>query len=155
MSQTVTVPRGEALGIGTFKVSQNQNFDYVIPILSFSVIKESDNHLRIDGYGKTEKQASDTIIENALFFLLENFTAPQCKDQGWQNLADLFKTDEWSNELWDAYHAVKIELSMQGRETDTIASLRERIDRLEMRVTRLESEESQQAAKELAAIKKY
>jgi hypothetical protein len=159
MSQTITVSRGEVLGIGKFKVSQDQNFDYVIPMLSFIVIKESDTsyvstciHLRIDGYGKTEKQATDDMIENALFFLHENFTDPRCKDQGWQNLADLFKTDAWSNELWDAYHAVQIELSMQGRETDTVASLRERIDQLEMRVKRLESEESQQLAKELAAM---
>ncbi|GHV92663.1 hypothetical protein AGMMS50268_31660 [Spirochaetia bacterium] len=159
MGQAVNVSRGEVFGIGKFKVSQDQHFDYVIPMLSFIVIKESDNsfvstciHLRIDGYGKTEKQATDDMIENALFFLHENFTDPRCKDQSWQNLADLFKTDAWSNELWDAYHAVQIELSIQGRETDTVASLRERIGQLEMRVKRLESEESQQVAKELAAM---
>jgi hypothetical protein len=159
IGQVISVSRGEVLGIGKFKVKRGPNFNYVIPMLSFIVIKEAENsyistciHLRIDGYGKTEEQATDDMIDNALFFLHENFTDPQCKNQGWQNLAELFKTDEWSNEMWDAYHAVQIAVSMQERETDTVASLQERINQIEMRVKRLESEESRQLQNELAAM---
>jgi hypothetical protein len=157
--QTIRVSRGEVLGIGKFKVSQGQNFDYVIPALSFIVIRENDHsfvstciHLRIDGYGKTQEQATADMIDSALFFLHENFTDPQCKEKGWQNLADLFRADEWSDELWGAYHAVQIGLSMQGIATDSVTSVYKQLGLVVSGVNRLESIESKQLKNELATM---
>jgi len=116
----IRVARGEVVGIGKFKIPKTVKFDYEIQLLSFLSIKESDDsfistciHLHIDGYGKTEEEADRNMMKNASFFLSQNFNKLSIED-AWDNLRDLFKSDDWSNELWTAYHEFQIQLSMQG-----------------------------------------
>jgi len=122
MTTTTKVTRGEVVGIGKFKIPRTEEFDYEIPLLSFLSIKEAENsyistciHLHIDGYGKTEDDADKNMMKNASFFLSQNFEKLSIED-AWDNLRDLFKSDEWSNELWTAYHEVQIQLSIQGKQ---------------------------------------
>jgi hypothetical protein len=120
----ITVSRGEVVGIGKVKIPRTQDFNYEIQMLSFLVIKKSKDsfvstciHLHMDGYGKTPREANKDMAENIYFFLKENFSKLPPED-AWNNIWDLSKSDNWSNELWDAYRAVQIQLSMQGRSTD-------------------------------------
>jgi hypothetical protein len=130
MSQPIKVSRGEVVGIGKFKIPRTEAFDYEIQLLSFLSIKEAENsfistciHLHIDGYGKTEDEADENMVKNASFFLSQNFSKLSIKD-AWDNLSDLFKSDDWSNELWTAYHEFQIQLSMQGKQMmDPVAEL--------------------------------
>jgi hypothetical protein len=122
MSQPIKVSRGEVVGIGKFKILRTEEFDYEIQLLSFLSIKEAENsfistciHLHIDGYGKTEDEADENMMKNASFFLSQNFSKLSIKD-AWGNLSDLFKSDDWSNELWTAYHEFQIQLSIQGKQ---------------------------------------
>jgi len=126
----ISVARGEVVGIGKFKIPRTEKFNYEIQLLSFLSIKESDDsfistciHLHIDGYGKTEEEADRNMMKNASFFLSQNFNKLSVKD-AWDNLRDLFKSDDWSNELWTAYHEFQIQLSMQGYQMiDPVAEL--------------------------------
>jgi hypothetical protein len=152
------VKRGEVVGIGKIKIPRSQDFDYEIQMLSFLVIKESGNsfistciHLRMDGYGKTVDDAKQDMVENIYYFLCENFKTLGF-DDAWDNLRSLFRTDDWSDELWDAYHEVQIQLSMQGRPTDNVENLLKRLDQLTERVKQLESEESHKLAGEITRI---
>jgi hypothetical protein len=118
--QPIIVSRGEVVGIGKFKIPRTGEFDYEIQLLSFLSIKETEDsfistciHLRIDGYGKTEEEADRNMMKNAFFFLSQNFSKLSIED-AWDNLRDLFKSDDWSNELWTAYHEFQIQLSIQG-----------------------------------------
>ena len=122
IGQPIMVSRGEVVGIGKFKIPRTEEFDYEIQLLSFVSIKEAEDsfistciHLHIDGYGKTEDEADRNMMKNASFFLSQNFSKLSVKD-AWDNLRDLFKSDDWSNELWTAYHEVQIQLSMQGEQ---------------------------------------
>jgi transcriptional accessory protein Tex/SPT6 len=107
MDQTgqIKIKRGEVIGIGKVKIPKSQGFDHEIQMLSFLVIQESSNsfistciHLRIDGYGKTADEAKQDMVENTYYFLCENFKNLTVED-AWDNLRNLFKTDDWSNEL--------------------------------------------------------
>jgi len=145
MNQTVKVSRGTVVGIGKIKIPRTQEFDHEIQLLSFLDIQETENsfistciHLRIDGYGKTIEEAEADMVENVYYFLCQNFQKLSF-DDAWDNLQDLFKSDDWSNKLWDAYHDVQILLSMQGRSTDNIANLSKRLDQLAKRVEELAS----------------
>jgi hypothetical protein len=127
-------------------------------MLSFLVIKESENsyistcvHLRIDGYGKTPKEANKDMAESIYHFLRQNFNKLS-PDAAWNNLEDLSKSDDWSNELWDAYHAIQIQLSIQGRSTDNIESLQKRINHLTSRVRQLELQEAHKLEKEIMEV---
>jgi hypothetical protein len=120
MSQPIRVSRGEVVGIGKFKILKTEEFDYEIQLLSFLSIREAENsyistciHLHIDGYGKTADEADENMMKNSSFFLSQNFSKLSIED-AWDNLRDLFKSDDWSNELWTAYHEFQIQLSMQG-----------------------------------------
>jgi len=122
LDQPIMVSRGEVVGIGKFKIPRTEEFDYEIQLLSFVSIKEAEDsfistciHLHIDGYGKTEDEADRNMMKNASFFLSQNFSKLSIKD-AWDNLRDLFKSDDWSNELWTAYHEVQIQLSIQGEQ---------------------------------------
>ena len=122
VDQPIRVSRGEVLGIGKFKIPRTDKFDYEIPLLSFLSIKEAEDsfistciHLHIDGYGKTEEAADKDMMKNASFFLSQNFSKLSYED-AWDNLRDLFKSDDWSNELWTAYHEVQIQLSIAGEQ---------------------------------------
>jgi len=126
----IMVSRGEVVGIGKFKIPKTDDFNYDIQLLSFLSIRESDNsfistciHLHIDGYGKTEEEADKNMMKNASFFLSQNFSKLSAED-AWDNLRDLFKSDDWSNELWTAYHEFQIQLSIQGKHiADPVAEL--------------------------------
>jgi hypothetical protein len=120
MGNSIRVARGEVVGIGKFKIPRTGKFDYEIQPLSFLSIKDAENsyistciHLHIDGYGKTEAEADRNMMRNASFFLSQNFNKLSIED-AWDNLKDLLKPDEWSNELWYAYHECQIQLSIEG-----------------------------------------
>jgi len=120
MDNAIRISRGKVIGLGRFNIPKTEPFNHEIQQLSYLDIQESkDNfiatciHLRIDGYGKTVEEAEEDMIRNVYYFLSKNFSELSIND-AWDNLRDLFKSDEWSNELWDAYHEVQIQLSMQG-----------------------------------------
>jgi len=122
MCQSIRVSRGEVVGIGKFKIPRTEKFDYEIQLLSFLSIKEAEDsfistciHLHIDGYGKTEEEADRNMMKNSSFFLSQNFSKLSIED-AWDNLRDLFKSDDWSNELWNAYHEYQIQLSIEGKQ---------------------------------------
>ena len=146
MRQSIKVSRGDVVGIGKFKIPRTKEFDYEIQLLSFLSIKESENsfistciHLRIDGYGKTVDEADDDMMNNVSFFLSQNFSQLSAKD-AWDNLRDLFRSDEWSNELCTAYHEVQVLLSMQGKQfIDPAAELFINFSQL-MKLTQKENE---------------
>ena len=145
MNRIVKVSRGYIVGIGKVKVPRTQEFDYEIQLLSFLDIQESENsfistciHLHIDGYGKTIEEAEEDMVENIYYFLCKNFSNLPYEN-AWDNLFDLFKSSEWSNELWDAYHEAQIHLSMKGIPTDNIANLLNRLKQLEERIKEWET----------------
>jgi len=151
--QPIRVSRGEVVGIGKFKIPRTKEFDYEIQLLAFLSIREAENsyistciHLRIDGYGKTEDEADRNMMKNAFFFLSQNFSKLSIED-AWDNLRDLFKSNVWSNELWNAYHEVQIQLSIQGEQMmDPAAELFPRflqLIRLEKKEEELKSWESE------------
>lgn len=155
MNRVVKISRGNVVGIGKVKIPRTQEFNYEIQLLSFLDIQESENsfiatciHLHIDGYGKTIEEAEEDMVENIYYFLCENFRKLPYED-AWDNLMDLFKSDDWSNELWNAYHEAQIHLSMVGTSTDNITNLsarlkilEEKIKEWETRVKDMELEES-------------
>jgi len=145
MNRTVKVSRGTVVGIGKVKIPRTQEFDYEIQLLSFIDIQESETsfiasciHLRMDGYGKTIEEAEEDMVENVYYLLCENFKKLSYED-AWDNLFDFYKSDERSNELWDAYHEVQIHLSMKGIPTDNITSLSNRLKELEKRIKEWET----------------
>ncbi|MDR0600305.1 MAG: hypothetical protein LBG84_09550 [Treponema sp.] len=155
---SIIVKRGEVIGIGKVKIPRTRDFDHEIQMLSFLVIKEPSGsfistciHLRIDGYGGTIREAQGDMVENISYFLAKNFESLSVED-AWDNLRDLFKTDEWSNELWDAYHEVQIQLSTQGRPTDNVEHLQQRLESLAERVRELESREARELEGEISAL---
>ena len=153
--------RGEVIGIGKFKLKKTALLKQKVPMLSFILIKESEDsyiavciHLRTDGYGKTKDLAILDMIDNACFFMEENFNNPKCKEKAWENLEDLFTCDDWTSELWNSYHAAQIELSKQGRATDTFETLAHNIKLLKQRVEQLESEEAKQLMDKITNMEK-
>jgi len=121
IGQPIRVSRGEVVGIGKFKIPRTKEFNYEIQLLSFLSIKEAENtfistciHLHVDGYGKTEEEADRNMMKNTSFFLSQIFNKLSIED-AWDNLRELFKSDDWSNELWNAYHECQIQLSIQGK----------------------------------------
>jgi len=145
MNRTVKVSRGKVVGIGKVKIPKTQEFNYEIQLLSFLDIQESENsfistciQLHIDGYGKTIEEAEEDMVEEVYYFLCENFRKLPYEN-AWDNLLDLYKSDEWSNELWNAYHEVQIHLSMNGTATDNIENLLNRLNELEKRIKEWET----------------
>ncbi|MCL2181110.1 MAG: hypothetical protein FWB83_08280 [Treponema sp.] len=145
MNQIVKVSRGVVVGIGKVKIPKTREMDQEIQLLSFLNIQESETsfistciHLHIDGYGKTIEDAEVDMVENIFYFLCKNFQI-QAMEHAWENLLDLFTADDWSNELWNAYHKVQVLLSMQGKSTDNIAGLMDRLNKLAERVKEFEA----------------
>ncbi|WP_461255363.1 ImmA/IrrE family metallo-endopeptidase [Treponema sp. R80B11-R83G3] len=146
MSKTISITRGSIVGIGKVKIPKTKELNQEIQLLSFLDIKKSENlfistciHLRIDGYGETAEEAEEDMVENVYYFLCQNFKNLSLND-AWENLKMLLKSDEWSSELWDAYHEAQIQLSISGKTTDNIISLLERLKSLEDRVKELEKQ---------------
>jgi Zn-dependent peptidase ImmA (M78 family) len=146
MNRIITISRGNVIGIGKVKIPKTQEFNHEIQLLSFLDIQESKTsfvstciHLHIDGYGKTVEEAEEDMVENIYYFLCQNFSILS-PENAWENLRNLFKSDKWSNELWDAYHEVQIQLSINGIQTDNTAELLRRLKNLEDRVKELEKQ---------------
>jgi hypothetical protein len=157
--KAILLPRGEAVGIGKFKIRKSAMLKLEIPQLSFVLIKESDTsfistciHLRTDGYGNTWEDAIFDMIDSACYLLEENFLNAD-KEKAWKSLEDWFLCDEWSSELWNAYHRVQIEIAKQGRSADNSDLLKQKIEELEQRMDELKSEESRLLKKK--DLKKY
>jgi len=146
MKREIKISRGNVVGIGKVKIPKTQEFNHEIQLLSFLDIRESETsfistciHLRIDGYGKTIEEAEEDMVENIYYFLCENFTILSIED-AWKNLSNLYKSDEWTNALWDAYHEFQIQLSINGIPTDNTAALLNRLKQLEERIKELETQ---------------
>jgi hypothetical protein len=158
MNESILISRGEVVGIGKVKMPKTSEFNYEVQLFSFLVIKKPDGfhistciHLRIDGYGKSAEDSYYDMFENIYYFLCKNFEKLSFED-AWKNLEDLFMSDEWSRELWDAYHKVQIQLSMRGISTDNIEGLLKRIKQLEAKVKRLKSQEARSLEKEIMKL---
>jgi hypothetical protein len=160
MEEQIKTYSGEVLGIGKLKVPRSPDFDFIIPMLSFLVLKESEGgyvstciHLQIDGYGQTEWDAILDMLDSVTFFLRENFTNPQCKDMAWPRLEELLhESTHQETKLWDAYHRVQVRLSMLGRATDQTEELWNWIKQLQKRVERLEDTAAQKIEKGLNSL---
>ena len=158
MDQAIKIQRGNVIGSGRIKIPRTQEFDQEIPLLSYVDIQVSGVsfvatciHLHIDGYGKTIDEAEEDMVENVYYFVRENFNKLPIEN-AWDNLRDLFKSDNWSNELWGAYHEVQIRLSMRGESTDNTASLLKRLNHLAKRVKALEAKVKGSEAEEADII---
>ena len=108
----IKIARGNVVSIGKIEIKKTSDFDYDLQLLSFLDIKESDTSfvstcidLRIDGYGDTIEKAENDMIESIVYFLHKNFSLLSHND-AWKNIKKLYKSDEWSKELWDAYFKV-------------------------------------------------
>jgi hypothetical protein len=160
MNNPILISRGEVVGIGKVKMPKTQEFDHEIQLLSFLVVKESDTsyistciHLHIDGYGESPEESYRDMFESVYNFLNKNFKKLQPED-AWKNLEDLFMSDNWSCELWDAYHKVQIQLSTQGISTDNTEALLRRIKQLETKVKKLKSKEARTVEEEIMKFRK-
>ena len=160
MNRTVKISRGVVVGIGKVKIPRTQRFIYEIPMLSFLVISEAQDsfvasciHLQIDGYGTVEDAAVNDMIDNINSFLKANFSKLPI-DEAWLNLKDSSHIDETTKELWDAYRDVQFNLAAEGIPTDSVESLRKRINQLQLRIEQLESENTQ-LKEELSLIVDY
>jgi len=144
--------RGKTIGIGRVKIPKTSDFDYEIPLLSFIIIEKEGNdgyvssciHLQIDGYGKTVEDAQFDMLDNILYFMDTNFNGEDDKEHCWENILDLFESNEDTCVLWDKYHAFQIMLAERGHATDRysqlLKNLANRIEALEDRVTELEKQ---------------
>jgi len=156
----IMVSRGEVVGIGKFKIPRTEKFDYEIQPLSFLSIKDAEDsfistciHLHIDGYGKTEEEADRNMMKNASFFLSQNFSKLSI-EEAWDNLRDLFKSDGWSNKLWDAYHEYQIQLSIEGKQVmDPAAELFSHLFQL-MDLTEKKKEQLEGLESEMKKVRK-
>jgi hypothetical protein len=144
MTEAITVPRGEVIGIGKLKVFPTNAFPYEIPMLSFLVIKtDPDSYvstciqLHVDGYGENPDKAKEDMKENCIAFLHDNFNNPRAKDKCWVNLHGLF-TDS-PQDLWEAYRNIQLDLAEQGVSTDITSFLIDRIADLEQQVVFLKA----------------
>lgn len=143
----LTLPRGEAIGIGRLKIPKTSYFNYEIPLLSFIVIKKEGGefasiciHLQIDGYGATVNEAKEDMVLNISCYLCENFGNEEFSKSCWLNMLSLFKSNERSSVLWDKYHAIQLMLAERGVTTDRYSELQKRIKYLENKVKKLETE---------------
>jgi len=137
MSQAVKISRGDVVGIGRMRIPKTPDFNYEIPTLSFLVLKDTDGdfvssciHLQLDGYGKTDNAAIESMISGVCDFLKFNFSKLSFED-AWLNIKDLCHTDNPATiELWNAYHDVQINLASMGISTDSVKKLEEEIAQL-------------------------
>jgi hypothetical protein len=145
----LNTPRGVVVGFGRVKVPRmpTLKFDYEIPLLSFVVIERPEGghiatciHMQIDGYGKEADDAISDMGAAIIAYLRENFKNPECADAAWDNLYDLFRSNQRSNILWDKYHAWQIMLAKQGVPSDRYSELDKRIRRQQKTIQKLEAD---------------
>ncbi|MDR2897426.1 MAG: DUF3450 domain-containing protein [Spirochaetaceae bacterium] len=161
MEELIETIRGKVLGIGKLKIPKSTDFNFIIPALSFLVIKETDDsyistciHLQIDGYGKTEEKAILDMHRSVNFFLQEIFSNLEYADMAWVRFGELLsESTHQGTDLWEAYHKVQIYLSKLGISTDETETLKKWIKQLEKRVERLEeNRESLEIKKDLSKV---
>ena len=116
LNRKLEIHRGSIVGIGKVKIPIIPIFNYNIRWLSFLDIQESENSfvstcidLRIDGYGNTKEEAEYEMFEGIIYFLCQNFGKLE-SNYAWENIYDLYKTDDWSKELWDVYREAQVQL---------------------------------------------
>jgi hypothetical protein len=115
LSRELKIARGNVVGIGKVKILPIPMFNYNIKWLSFLDIQEKDSfvstciNLRIDGYGETKEEAENDMFENMIYFLCQNFRKLSL-DAAWENIYNLYKSDDWSRKLWDIYHKLQVQL---------------------------------------------
>jgi hypothetical protein len=160
VNKAVRVSRGNVVGIGKVKIPRTAEFDHEIPMLSFLVIEEGNGgfvssciHLQIDGYGVKDDSAVDDMITNINYFLKTNFSRLS-KGDAWQNLKDLSHVDNDTMELWNAYRDIQFDLAELGIPTDSVESLRKKIDQMQLRIAQLEAHNAE-LMKELSLIVDY
>ena len=160
MNRTVKVSRGTVVGIGKIKIPRTVEFNYEMPMLSFLVIEEAKDsfisscmHLQIDGYGVKDDVAVGDMITSIEYFLKTNFSRLSSED-AWNNLKDLCHIDQDTIELWNAYRDVQFDLASLGIPTDSVDSLKKKIDQMQRRIEQLEAKNAE-LLKELSLIVEY
>jgi hypothetical protein len=149
-ADALMTPRGQVIGFGRLKIPKMPKigFDLEIPLLSFAVTRRPGGeeyiatciHLQIDGYGKDDAAAMNDMVGGVWYFLRESFKHEESRNDAWDNIFDLFKSNPRSDALWDAYHALQIEFAKNGIATDRHSDLHERIKELEEQVRKLEAD---------------
>jgi hypothetical protein len=158
--------KGIAIGIGRLKIPKMLSFNYEIPLLSFVVVLEEEKdsagknrsvfvasciHLRIDGYGSSEKEAIRDMIRNVCGFVYENFEK-EYKETCWSNMLRLFKSNSLSSLLWDKYHAIQLMFAERGFTTDRYSLLQKKIDSLNTEVKRWKKEAEKEKMKKISGF---
>jgi hypothetical protein len=143
-NEKVMTARGEVVAIGELKVRKSKEFPYEIPRLSYIVVQEAENiyastciDLHVDGEGATLDEASENMGKNVYAFLRINFADNRGDGPGWDYLKELSAIDENTQETWNAFNFLKIELSQKGEKTDLAAKLVENVSALRKKVARL------------------
>jgi len=144
VNRIVRISRGNVVGIGKLKVFPSNTLPYEIPMLSFLVVQEQENtyssiciHLHIDGDGASPEEARENMKDHIIEFLYENFKGNRAEGPAWDHLKELFKIDDTTRELWDAYRTSQIKYSQDGIQTDITSELLDRIERLHNQISRL------------------
>lgn len=144
--EKLMLSRGEVVGIGKLKIFPSSNCPHEIPMLSFMVIKTPVTYvsvcvqLLIEGNGETPEKARESMKISCLSFLETNFTHKDCKENGWENLKELFKSSDLNNELWNDYREIQLILAEEGVCTDISEVFSNHIKELKKQIIDLKKE---------------
>ena len=135
MENKITIPTGEVIAIGKFKVFKTEQFPYTIQTLSFVVAKKNDVytasclHLVLDASAKNDIDAVVALQKVCQDFLLTIFNNNE--DFAWEQINDLVQSESVI-EYWNAYRSSQVILSKKGISTDGsyVDSLSKKIERL-------------------------
>lgn len=146
---------GTIFRIGKVKVPKIPGlFEYEIPVFCFVVAKCNDKHigdweggkyvatcinLQISGYGKNPKEAQNEmamLVGEYIYSLFKTYNSnPKI---AWDNIFSLWRSNAESNDLWDKYNVIQIELAKQGIITDiTYDTLNDKIEKLNKKIEEL------------------
>jgi hypothetical protein len=131
-STSLQTNRGKIVRIGRVKVPRIPGlFDYEIPTLCFLVVERNYEkewvggrfistciNLKIDGYGKTPKDAMHNMAANVGSYVVKLFECNDDLDMAWNVISDLWRTNPTASKLWDSYNTAQIELAKRGITTD-------------------------------------
>lgn len=137
----VAISRGEVVGVGELKVLSSKKFLHKIPMLSFLVVKTNEGfvssciQLHMDGYGKTPDAAKENMCKNCIDYVIGVFNNSKMSGKSWTWLHELFKSDERTIELLNAYNNFKLYLCEEGEEPDMTSNLLATIARLEQEIS--------------------
>jgi hypothetical protein len=138
------------MSIGYVKIHKapEQGFDYEVPLLYSIGIKRNDDrgyiatciHLQIDGYGDTLQEASNDMAHNARSYLFENFRCAENKDDAWENLNELFKSNQEMGIWWEKFREMQISLAKMGIPADPYSEVYQKVRSLECKAQKSEVE---------------